>query len=30
MARILHQFVAGASPGDAITDQALLLQRWLR
>lgn len=30
MARILHQFVAGASPGDAITDQALLLRRWLR
>jgi len=26
----LHQFIIGASPGDAITDQALLLQRWLR
>lgn len=28
--KILHQFIAGASPGDAITDQALLLRRWLR
>ncbi len=28
--RVLHQFIIGASPGDAITDQALLLQRWLR
>jgi len=27
---ILHQFVVGASPGDAITDHALLLRRWLR
>ncbi|MFW6116365.1 MAG: glycosyltransferase family 4 protein [bacterium] len=27
---VLHQFVAGASPGDAITDQALLLRRWIR
>ena len=26
----LHQFLAGAGPGDAITDQALLIQRWLR
>lgn len=26
----LHQCVAGAAPGDAITDQALLIQRWLR
>jgi glycosyltransferase involved in cell wall biosynthesis len=26
----LHQFVAGAAPGDAITDYALLLRRWLR
>jgi len=26
----LHQFIIGASPGDAITDQALLLRRWLR
>ncbi|MDT8306468.1 MAG: glycosyltransferase family 4 protein [Anaerolineae bacterium] len=30
MARILHQFLAGALPGDAITDQALLLRKWLR
>ena len=28
--RSLHQFVIGASPGDAITDHALLLRRWLR
>lgn len=28
--RALHQFIIGASPGDAITDQARLLQRWLR
>lgn len=26
----LHQFIVGALPGDAITDQALLLRRWLR
>jgi L-malate glycosyltransferase len=26
----LHQFIVGASPGDAITDYALLLRRWLR
>lgn len=26
----LHQFLTGASAGDAITDQALLIQRWLR
>jgi glycosyltransferase involved in cell wall biosynthesis len=26
----LHQFIAGAAPGDAITDHALLLRRWLR
>ncbi len=26
----LHQFIVGAVPGDAITDHALLLQRWLR
>jgi glycosyltransferase involved in cell wall biosynthesis len=26
----LDQFVIGASPGDAITDHALLLQKWLR
>jgi glycosyltransferase involved in cell wall biosynthesis len=26
----LHQFIVGAAPGDAITDQALLLRRWLR
>lgn len=31
MARpVLHQFVDGATSGDAITDQALLLRRWLR
>lgn len=27
---ILHQFIIGAVPGDAITDHALLLRRWLR
>jgi glycosyltransferase involved in cell wall biosynthesis len=27
---ILHQFTVGSSPGDAITDHALLLRRWLR
>ncbi len=27
---ILHQYIAGAAPGDAITDCALLLRRWLR
>jgi glycosyltransferase involved in cell wall biosynthesis len=27
---ILHQLTVGASPGDAITDYALLLRRWLR
>jgi glycosyltransferase involved in cell wall biosynthesis len=26
----LHQFVVGASPGDAITDQAMTMRRWLR
>jgi len=26
----LHQFIVGATPGDAITGHALLLQRWLR
>ncbi len=26
----LHQFIVGAVPGDAITDHALLLRRWLR
>jgi hypothetical protein len=26
----LHQFIVGASPGDAITDQALTIRRWLR
>ncbi len=26
----LHQFIIGATPGDAITDHALLIQRWLR
>ena len=28
--RALHQFIIGASPGDAITDQAFVIQRWLR
>lgn len=28
--RVLHQFLTGATTGDAITDQALLMQRWLR
>lgn len=28
--RILHQFLTGATSGDAITDQALLMQHWLR
>jgi len=27
---VLHQFLVGAAPGDAITDYALLLRRWLR
>lgn len=27
---VLHQFVVGAVAGDAITDQALLLRKWLR
>ena len=27
---ILHQIIAGATVGDAITDQAFLLRRWLR
>lgn len=26
----LHQFLTGATAGDAITDQALLMQRWLQ
>lgn len=26
----LHQFLTGAAAGDAITDQALLMRRWLR
>lgn len=26
----LHQFTVGSSPGDAITDHAFLLRRWLR
>lgn len=25
-----HQFIIGATPGDAITDHALMIQRWLR
>ncbi|MCB8984062.1 MAG: glycosyltransferase family 4 protein [Ardenticatenaceae bacterium] len=28
--RALHQFLTGATAGDAITDQALLLRSWLR
>lgn len=28
--KVLHQFIIGASPGDAITDHALLLRKWLR
>lgn len=28
--RTLHQVIVGASPGDAITDQALLVRSWLR
>jgi glycosyltransferase involved in cell wall biosynthesis len=28
--RTLHQFIIGALPGDAITDQAFVIQRWLR
>ncbi|MCI0647392.1 MAG: glycosyltransferase [Chloroflexi bacterium] len=28
--KILHQVIVGASPSDAITDQALLIRRWLR
>jgi glycosyltransferase involved in cell wall biosynthesis len=27
---VLHQIIVGAGPGDAITDQALLIRRWLR
>ena len=27
---ILHQLLVGAAPGDAITDQALAIRRWLR
>lgn len=27
---VLHQFLTGATAGDAITDQALLIQGWLR
>lgn len=30
MPEILHQVIDGAMPGDAITDEALLLRRWLR
>lgn len=30
MGEALHQFIIGATPGDAITDHARLLQRWLR
>lgn len=28
--RVLHQMLAGAAPGDAITDQALAIRHWLR
>ena len=28
--RVLHQFLTGATLGDAISDQALIIQRWLR
>jgi L-malate glycosyltransferase len=28
--RELHQVIVGAGPGDAITDQTLLIRRWLR
>jgi len=28
--RVLHQFIIGATPGDAITDQAFVIQRWLQ
>ncbi|MDW8064563.1 MAG: glycosyltransferase [Anaerolineae bacterium] len=28
--RRLHQFIIGATPGDAITDHAFVIQRWLR
>ena len=27
---VLHQVTVGATPGDAITDQAVVLRRWLR
>ena len=30
MTGCLHQFIIGATPGDAITDHALVIQRWLR
>jgi L-malate glycosyltransferase len=30
MTRALHQVISGAAAGDAITDQALAIQRWLR
>ncbi|RME35159.1 MAG: glycosyltransferase, partial [Thermoflexia bacterium] len=29
MTGYLHQFIIGATPGDAITDHALVIQRWL-
>lgn len=29
-APVLHQVTVGATPGDAITDQAIVLRRWLR
>ena len=30
MSLTIHQFLTGATAGDAITDQALLMRRWLR
>ncbi|MHB0877286.1 MAG: glycosyltransferase [Anaerolineae bacterium] len=28
--QVLHQLLAGAAPGDAVTDQAFAIRRWLR
>jgi len=28
--KVFHQMIIGATPGDAITDQAFVIQRWLR
>ena len=30
MTGCLHQFIIGATPGDAITDHAFVIRRWLR